>query len=394
MSPYVAKIGSLRKHWIPFACCFLMFSPLPLGLRTAELSLLGIFGLALAVANGSIGTSKLKTIGWFLLLTCLGTVVSVLRGESFSLFQFFRGVTFCLIGLWLAIEKIDDQFFAVVDRMIPVLILGGFLSAFLYFGFGLDYYNSQLDIPFDLSEDKRIYVFPSLLFLVLFVEAALSARLVQFLYLVLIVITVSKTFFIVVVLTYLLNIVANKSLKATVLSIVMLIIAIGLAIMTQLPERIGVFVEEGDPWRTLESLAALDRLVDPIRLFFGNGAGVPYWGGRGSVVDYDEVQRVVENSFYDVHNGFLTLLLRFGLIGASFYVFLFSKSIPRSNFLAFAALSGAVVVNIFLSHGPVQTVEVLGLVLGLRLVQYRERRSRRAHPELIQDRGHTPYAVP
>jgi len=353
---------------------------LPLGLRTAELSLLALCGLALAVVNGSVGTRKLRIVGWFLLLNCFGTALNVLRGEPFSLFQYFRGVTFCLIGLWLAIEKIDDRFLAVFDRMISVLTLGGLFSAFLYFAFGLDYYNSQLDIPFELLGDKRIYVYPSLLFLVLFIDAVLSARMTQIIYLVLIVVTVSKTLFFVVTLTYLLNIMANRSLKRTVFSIIMLFLAAGLAAVAQLPDRIGAFVEEGDPWRMIEPLAALERLADPLRLAIGNGAGVPYWGGRESVMDYDEVQRVVENSFYDVHNGFLTVLLRFGLIGGIFYVYLFSKSIPRSNFSELAAFSIAVFVNIFLSHGPIQTVEVLGLVLGLRLVQYRRRLDQRSRP--------------
>jgi hypothetical protein len=305
--------------------------------------------------------------------------VNVLRGEPFSLFQFFRGATFCLIGLWLSIEEISERFFELFDRMIPTLILGGFVAAFLYFGFGLDYYNSQVDIPFETSESKRIYIYPSLLFVVLFVDAAVSGRMTQIVYLLIIAITGSKTFFVAVAFTYVVSIVGCRSLKRTAFSILMLVLAAGIAVAAHLPDRIGMLVEEGDPWRVVEPLAALDRLADPLRLAFGNGAGVPYWGGRESLVDYDEVQRVVENSFYDVHNGFVTLLLRFGLVGALIYVYLFSKSIPRSSFLELAAFSTAVFVNVFFSHGPVQTVEVLGLVLGLRLVQYRHRLDRSPH---------------
>ena len=139
-------------------------------------------------------------------------------------------------------------------------------------------------------------------------------------------------------------------------------------------DRIKDFSTDGDPWRLYEPLAAIERLTDPVRFFFGSGVGIPYWEGRTSITgDDDELGRVTINSSFDVHNGFLTLALKFGVPLAIWYTFAVFRALPKVKGRSILAI--VIGLNILLSHGPIQMVEAVGLALGIQLVAYRGSRS-------------------
>jgi len=182
----------------------------------------------------------------------------------------------------------------------------------------------------------------------------------------------SKAIILSVMLVYLINSFRGFEPRRVYLALVTTLIAVSYLVSGDIIQRIEDFILYGDPWRVEEPRAAIEKILDPVVFFLGNGSGFPYWGGRASLVYFYELERVTFNSLFDVHNGILTLFLRFGVPGGLVALYLITKPIPRRDIINATILFYVVLSNIFLSHGPIQTVEAIGLVLGLRLIEWRE----------------------
>ena len=351
----------------------LLYAPLPLGLRTSELSFLSIVGIVWLVLNRQINLSNRQLPAIFLITSLVGTSVSVARGELFTLFQFFRGLVFPILLIWLVNERITPRFFLNLQSLLPYITAGCLLSAVLYFLFGSDLYNSTLDIPYEDAHYKRFFVYPTYFFLILLFDAVRRSELAQIPYLVLLAASGSKAVYLSIVLIYAFFGISRVTPRRLLVFTCALVLAGAVAYYSEMLSRIEDFMQQGDPWRYLESLAAIQRLTDPIRFLIGNGSGIAYWEGRSSISDLlDEDSRVIINSWFDVHNGYLTLCLKFGVPLATYYLIRLFKSLPMVRGRRILGL--VLGLNILLSHGPIQTVEAIGLATGIQLLNFRERR--------------------
>lgn len=349
---------------------FLICAPIPMGLRLNMLSYMAGLGLAWLIFHRHISLSGWKLPFLFLMVTVSATAISVMRGAELSYFQFFRGALFPIVLVFLLCTKITEKFLRNIESLLPLITAGALLSAFLYFALGSDWYNSSLEIPYDEAVYKRFFVYPIYLFLLLFIDAAVNNRKSQVPYGLLLIASGSKAIFLSIMLVYLFILFRRFNVGRFLSGIVVLILIVVAAYYSGLQDRVSDFIEYGDPWRINEPLAAIENLMDPIRFFVGNGSGVPYWYGREISSDgTDDQLRVLVNAGYDVHNGFLAIAVRFGVPLMALFTILILKAAWRAK--AGLLISLVLMINIFLSHGPVQTAEAVGLALGLRLLMYR-----------------------
>jgi hypothetical protein len=348
----------------------LLLAPLPIGLRTAGLTALAFLGIGILLLSGQLGTSRLRIPAILLGVVVVGTLVAHQRGDEVSAFQFARTTVFPCLLLWLLYERISPWFLENLERLLPFLVLGSSISLALYFGLQTSFYNSTLDIPYEDAVYKRLYVYPTYLFLVLLFDAVRCNRSSQFIYAILLSVAGSKTLMACIVAIYIYFGLRKASTGRLVLLIAGAVVLLIIAQAGGLFGRFADLMSNGDPWRYLEPLAAGERLADPLRFLIGNGGGVPYWQGHDALaITQGSDSRVVINSMYDVHNGFMTLALRFGVPGAIAYTLAFVRSVPSVD--GRALLVTLLLGNILLSHGPVELVEAVGLALGIRLLSHR-----------------------
>jgi hypothetical protein len=337
-----------------------------LGLRLDVLSVLAVIGFALMLFFNRIHRDKINSVYFLITIGLIGTVIAISRGDHFDTYQAFRGAVFPIIFFYILNNKINQKFIDNLELSIPIITAGCVISIILYYLFKSDFYNSTLDMPYEDSDYKRIFVYPTYFFLILFCDAVWKNRYSQILYGSIIAVSGSKAIIMTILITYCFVIFRKSSLFDVIRFFFSVVLIISLSYYFGILDRVGDFVVDGDPWRIEEPLAALARLSDPIRLIFGNGFGVPYWEGRAALLHFDEITRGLENSAYDVHNGFLALALKFGVFGTAAFAFSFWKKV-RQIPMRWMLLS-AVAVNVYLSHGPVQLAEAIGLGLGLALV--------------------------
>jgi hypothetical protein len=315
----------------------------------------------------------------------IGTAIGIYQQQEFSLFQFFRTLAFPLVLIGLIKLDIRPELFRVLAGYLRPTIIIQVVLVLLFFSFGLNAFNSTLDIPFD-HPNPRVFVFPVYLFHLLFIRLVFAGSAWQYPCLLLLLATASKVSLAYVAITYLCLVLSQKNFPAILAVLIGYAAVAFLAWRLGLLGRIGLFIEEGDPWRTYEPLAALLRLSDPLVFFVGMGAGVPYWEGRAAVVVYDEVSRVIENSRYDVHNGALSLFLRFGVVIGVWYLVTLFRSIVANSAAERIALCAGLALFILTSHGPVQTAEAMGVAVGIAYLRFLTRSAQ------IRDIIHSPIS--
>jgi hypothetical protein len=117
-----------------------------------------------------------------------------------------------------------------------------------------------------------------------------------------------------------------------------LLIVAPLAVMLAPTDRLVTFVDGGDFQRLRQINEALEAYTaDGLSMTFGIGHGTPYSAGYAQFgAANPEQANLYENSRFDVENGYIYLLLRFGFLGLFIFVILTLKAITnRSARLAF-----------------------------------------------------------
>ena len=349
----------------------MIFILLPLGFRAKELTYCGLLGVLILLLNNSIKISNIKVILIFLGITFVGTFFSIFNHQEFSMFQFFRGLIFPILTITLLEAKFKPSFFIRLEKLIPMITIGGCTSASIYFMMGSDGYNSTLNIPYDFSEYKRFYIYPFYFFFILFFDSVnKSNNNVHLLYAFLLILSGSKLILLLIFLTYSYKYLYKNLTLNNFLYLIGIIFLLGyVSTLSEIFDRFVDLYLHGDPWRITEPIAALKRLLNPIKFFIGNGSGIPYWAGEPINSIFQTNYRLLQNSMYDVHNGIVNLWLKFGIPLGTFFLYKLYKilpMIPNKNFLFFMLIT-----LILFSHGPIQTVESLGLVLGIRLLIFK-----------------------
>ena len=106
-------------------------------------------------------------------------------------------------------------------------------------------------------------------------------------------------------------------------------------------DRLFDFFTIGDLRRLIQVIDAFTKLSEsPLTSLFGTGIGTQYSEGYEiynlSAVSYLESGRLIENSKYDLENGFIYFPLKFGLIGTVVLLYMFFKYLRSDGTMPYA----------------------------------------------------------
>jgi hypothetical protein len=341
---------------------FALFFPLPIGLNRTHINILVTIFTCLGILLFKFSITK-KILIEFILFCAFIIFVTLINFSlglvtDFSLYQATRELLFAVLAF--TIFNWGDKsiiFYRLLDKYLPLLFCLLAIQIPLFFSnpslvnSALDY--SDLDSTANVS---RIYIYPFTLVVIL-IPFVLFSRIKSILLtatgFLIAAASASKQIFI--FLIFVIPFIVLRKFKITNLVILVLglLIVIKVFLITGLDERFMTFRESGDAIRALEMDYALDKIKKLNFLISGIGIGTPYWSGWAEVYDFDIYEKWVINSAYEVHNGYLCILLRVGLIGfiwISSMIYRVSAIFPRKIkciYLGYILLSLASSVSFF-----------------------------------------------
>jgi hypothetical protein len=323
------KSENLKSTSITTLALFLIFQPIPFGLRGLELFISLIIGFVILIINKDIIVKKKIFLFFTFLISLFGTTYSItFYKESFDVYNFFRSLIPLYIFLVFMFADIKISFFKKIDKYLLFLILCAIINILLYF-FGLDLYNASTDLA---KEVKRFYIsFHDLIFftLIIFLANSSIGSLLSFFILA---VTFSKEIFlkfIFIILPFFFYI--KIKLIGKIYLFIFFFFPLIFFFNSTLKERFNTLILMGDNFRLFEFEQVVSRMTtDPLRFLIGNGPGIQY---KEKVSDNALESLSSLNSYYDVHNFFLKLCLTFGFPLTFILIILFYKILSLKSFL-------------------------------------------------------------
>jgi hypothetical protein len=316
------KFKNLRGMSTTTFALFLIFQPIPLGLRKFELVISFIIGFIILILNKEI---KIKKIFFFLLMflvSMLGVTYSIISYKlKFDIYQLARALIPVYIFFIFMFADIKLTFFKKIDKFLPILIFFSLINILLFYS-GTDLYNASLELK--LEETNRFYVHAIGFYSLAFITELFNYKISIIPYALMFFITQGKSqlIFILFLLLFIFFFKKNTFVKKLFLFLILFIVIS--VIFYLLKDRIDYFFEYGDVYRLLE-LVDIINIIDPIRFLVGIGPGIPY---RNFAIEYN----FSINADYDTHNSFLTLSILFGVPITLTLIFFFYKSLLLKNF--------------------------------------------------------------
>lgn len=298
------------------------------------------FNIIFLIAFRSTVLSALREhkILFFILVFTLmiGTCNSFfINNMSFSFYQLARSQVWALIGPVVAFgilkrHNISSQYKCTALKTIEWYV---YLLSVLFFSdciFGLNISPAYFSVVDELSGIRRNYLFGYELvipFLPVFIKQ--KKYLCGVLMIMILLATGGKLALFLLLFSFG-YIILNSSKINTIKSLLCILVALLLGTYSYyILDRLTILFMNGDGARWSQFLDVTSIISkDPINFFFGIGFGTPFSDGYfNSNLNADFLTShpdLVENSKFDVENGYLFLLLRFGLIGAVVYFLLLS----------------------------------------------------------------------
>ncbi|WP_019867366.1 hypothetical protein [Methylovulum miyakonense] len=300
----------------------------------------GLFSLALLfVLRSSIARIFINRPSIFVLyfMVLASTTYSYFLGLEISIWQIVRSQIWTLISIPLGLAsyyyansinaitiKMIVRFVEVWITMVSVLVIIELLTGIPI---------SPAMIRSDLDSEIRLYIIGSnigLFFLPVFLY--MKKYIISFLSIFLVGITGGKTAMFLVFMYIVFSVFTIKGGRGKVVKLIAIpLFVVTLFFLSMYLHRIDDYIEHGDSWRHSQIIAAYNLWSSSFKTtLFGIGMGVPYWDGfLGSLND----DPVIVNSRFDIENGYLYLLTRFGAVGSILYLYLTLIHWGRYNIL-------------------------------------------------------------
>ena len=293
---------------------------LPLGLDFLTVTVMELCFLILFMVNN--GTKKLwqnKTLQLFLGLTFVLSIAALLANYE-NWFQIIRaGIAPAITAICLVIiDRSDFKLYLPYSDVFKILILSSGALALLP---PLEFLpqNISINLLNEFTGEQRRFIIPHTFFLIITpflllkgrVALGLSGLSIAFA-------SGSRGAFLGILLTVIYFAATDRSsrnlYKLIVVGVMGSLIALFFSVTI---DRLNIqgFVE--DHQRINELFSALSTAIKFPNVVFGLPFTFPHWEGYQAESTFDpEKERVFINSAFDVHNGFVFMLLRFGLSGS------------------------------------------------------------------------------
>jgi hypothetical protein len=329
---------SRELHWIGVVLLFLLFLPIPFGADRLIISLSLISFCVIGTLAYGIKLTRISVTCAivFIIYIAITTIISAEKdGIDFAPKQAARELGFGIMGFLVMhwgerkvffYKLLDDNKEKIAYLLIAQLAVGTFFPVIMNTAVQID------QLP-EVNSEVRIYMHPlglMLMLLPLFQRRSLIFSVAAIL---IALATNSKQVVAYVLISIAILIYENKRASSYIIGLLIISLSLSMALYMGLGERILTFMNEGDQIRHGEIDAAIRSINSGTNIIHGIGFGVPYWGGWASVIPgLDDSDAWVENSQYEVHNGYLSLTVRVGIIGVLFLlasVVRILSSLPR-----------------------------------------------------------------
>jgi len=327
---------------------FVLFMPIPISLSRSGIQIVELTVALAGMFLFGINISKkiLVVILCFFSLFASITVINYLFVDSeFNFYQLIRQLYSILCGIAIMSwgRKID-VFYRKLNSQLPTYLKLLMLQVGLFFLFpGL--INSPIDYG-DISADlSRLYLHPLVIILLASPMLLLRGDKTGYLGLFISGLTLSKQVFAYVFLCLLLN--SSVNIKNILFGVFFIGLLFLILLKLGIGDRFSELFMSGDIIRTLEVNAALDSISSNFNWVLGIGWGIPYWGGLGDYFNINNTLAYVINSRYDVHNGYLTVFVRMGVLGGVSFLIIHALWAYRSlNIKYFLIISTYVILTL------------------------------------------------
>jgi hypothetical protein len=319
------QVGLLKRSNVDSLLVFMLFMPIPIALSRTGIQFLEIsIALAGTVVFGVNYNKKIlifviATTALFISVTSVHLAIAI-NDNEFSLYQLVRQTYSLICGLIVMCwGKNSNSFFSSLDESLPIYIKLIFGQVVLFYFFpGI--VNSAMDYTSSDANLDRLYLHPLTLIVLtspLIIRRDLVAGVLG---LSISWLTQSKQIF--VYLLFALSIRMRVSFKTIFISIFLAVISLYIFYSFGIEGRFRSAFAGGEFIRSIEIQAATDAIGSNFNWLFGIGWGFSYWNGLGAYyLLIDDSYAYIINGKFDVHNGFLTLFLRMGIVGGGFILF-------------------------------------------------------------------------
>ena len=264
----------------------------------------------------------------------IGTVNELFNnGFDISIYQIFRSQGWILVTIIL-FYKLDTFFkFSSLEFYENVLYLFNIIIRLFFIVYIFDYFFKFPILPSvirinEYSINERIYIYFNevipVFSLVYFIKKNYLTFLILFIFTF---ITVGKANIILFIFTTLFSIIYLQKSRINIF----LTTLITFLFFAKIFDRLTLFINNGDLRRLGQIKDAFNKFTSStINFLFGSGIGTPYSKGyfalsNNYIINGKDSSSLFENSRFDVENGYLFLLLRFGIIGTIFFYFILKK---------------------------------------------------------------------
>lgn len=355
-----------QSNFLAALCLVAIFGLLPLGFTQTGI-LVSYLVLFIFSIRTLLSSKMFFGVLGFLIFVVAQISINLTLERDVSMWQVARssGYFFIALGTYMLIEsniKITDLF-VKYESYILVYLLG--LVA-IYFISDVRLFASSLPI----ENSDRLYIFSPMLFFPLFVMALNKGSFNAVFYLVFLALTYQKTIFVSVVIVFFLHLFAQKGglkkfgINSSLLWLSMLVALIASGFVVA--PRFFSFLEVGDLWRWSEIITVYDMVSsDMAKLLFGHGIGIPY---RDFVDPLNSDTRLAVNMRYDVHNFYVDVILKLGLVFLVFLLlFMYRLMSPLGSLMRLQIFSFYLVQGL---SSPVlfHSLDFVGFMLALALL--------------------------
>ena len=336
------KFKNLRVISTTTFALFLIFQPIPLGLRKFELVISLIIGFVILILNKEIKIKKISFLLLMFLVSMLGVTYSIISYKlRFDIYQLARALIPVYIFFIFMFADIKLTFFKKIEKFLPILIFFSLINILLFYS-GTDLYNASLELK--LEETNRFYVYAIGFYSFAFVIALVNFKISIFPYSLMLLITQGKSYLIFIFFS-IFSIFFKKNNFIKKLFLFLILFIIFSIFFYLLKDRIKYFFDYGDSYRLYE-FTNIKNIIDPIRFLVGIGPGIAY---RNFAIDHN----FSINADYDTHNSILTLSVIFGVPITLILIFFFYKSLLLKNFFFQMLLTIIFIFSIIDAHTAV-----------------------------------------
>ena len=302
--------------------------------------------------------ANLLILTLFYLFIVFQQIILQLAGVAVDYMQVMRNIAF--ISLFFLVYEIRGWIAHIVVKNSNKLVYFMLALLILFYVFDVKLFITQLE------SQGRLYVFGFPIYVVLQI-LAIRQKQYHIVFFIFVILSASNGKAIIVADLFLIAVAMSSGVQFNVGKFVFTFGLFAIILYNSvLFERIEMFMINGDAWRLEEVHYAYNSIIkDYFSPLFGNGLGVPYNDSYGYGV-YANLTGLEENSSFDIHNLFISIILKYGVLGSLLFYYAWKRYLKNTGEFAFTIF---VLISGMSSPWIIQSIEITSLAIAMGILQ-------------------------